>query len=406
MNKYVRLIRGYIVQRKIRSMLTIIGVFIGITAVFALISIGQGAQNFIDDQFKAAGSNRITVMAGGGGTISAPGSSLISAKLYEKDVQTVARSRGVDFAQGYILQGVTLNFNDEKKSGFALGIPTDSMSINEMRQANILNVVTGRYFKSGDKYSAIIGSGVSTDFFSKDVVLGSKLLIDGQEFSVVGITEKTGNPLQDQRVVIPIQTAKDMFGTGDEVSMIVAIAQEGFSTDQVVQNIEKDLRKERNVKKGEEDFSVTTAKQMADTFSSILGVITAFIIGIAAISLIVGSVGIMNSMYTSVTERTRDIGVMKAIGARNSDIALVFVMESGILGLAGGVAGVIFGAIIGKVTEIVAVASGVGIFRSYISPELVIGSLLFSFAIGALSGLLPAMEASRLSPVEAFRYKR
>lgn len=205
---------------------------------------------------------------------------------------------------------------------------------------------------------------------------------------------------------MPIETVREMYAMDKEVSLVSVTVKDGFDVDAVAETIKKDLRRFRGEKEGEEDFSVTTSKQLIETFQSILGVITLFIIGIAAISLLVGGVGIMNSMYTSVLERTRDIGIMKAVGARNSDIIIIFLVESGVLGLTGGIAGVILGAILGKGAEIVAVASGVGIFRSYITIELVAASLSFSFIIGALSGLFPALEASRLKPVDAFRYRR
>lgn len=177
MVNYLRLVRSYIVQRKIRSVLTIIGVFIGITAVFSLVSIGQGAQNYIDEQFKIAGSNRISVQPGGGGssTSFAPGSSFVSAKLYDKDVDLISKSRGVEFAFGVILKGSIVNFKDEKKTGYILGIPTDSESISNMEKIAYVEVVDGRNLRSTDHDSVVLGYGNAVGQFKHDITVGENL---------------------------------------------------------------------------------------------------------------------------------------------------------------------------------------------------------------------------------------
>ena len=406
MVNYFRLIKGYITQRKIRSLLTIIGVFIGIAAVFSLVSIGQGMQKFIDEQFQASGSNRLTVTPGGGMANSAPGSSLVSAKLYEKDVETVSKSRGVEHAAGYLLRGSVFEFNKESKNGYILAMPTDIVTISYSKQVDFMQVESGRYLNSNDKFSVIISYRTAYTEFKKPVGLGDKIKISGYDFTVVGIRKKSGNPIYDRMSLIPKEAGKEVYNSSDESSMIIVRTIDGFKPEDVAEYVTKDLRRERNVKKGEEDFTVQTAQQSIATFNSILGMVSMFLVGIASISLIVGSVGIMNSMYTSVMERTREIGIMKAIGARNSDIAMIFLIESGILGAVGGIAGIIFGTILAKGTEFVAQLYGIGLFRSYITIELVIGSLAFSFIIGALSGFFPSLEAAGLKPVEAFRYKK
>jgi len=163
------------------------------------------------------------------------------------------------------------------------------------------------------------------------------------------------------------------------------------------------MRRDHDVKEGEEDFTVTTSIQLIEGFNNILDVVQIVLIGIAAISLFVGGVGIMNTMYTSVLQRRKEIGVMKSIGATNTDILMIFLFESGILGIIGGVFGVIFGLMLSKGVEIAASLAGVDILKAYVSIPLVIGALLFSFIIGALSGFMPAKQASKLQPVDALR---
>ncbi|MEK6820731.1 MAG: FtsX-like permease family protein, partial [Nanoarchaeota archaeon] len=165
-------------------------------------------------------------------------------------------------------------------------------------------------------------------------------------------------------------------------------------------------RKERGEKEGQETFSVQTSSQLLESFNSIFAVVQAVFVGIAAISLIVGGIGIMNTMYTAVLERTKEIGTMKAVGAKNSDILLIFLFESGLLGLVGGAIGIGLGIGIGKAVEIIAQQQlGTPFLRASFSLTLILGALLFSFVVGSVSGVLPALQASRLKPADALRYE-
>jgi putative ABC transport system permease protein len=171
----------------------------------------------------------------------------------------------------------------------------------------------------------------------------------------------------------------------------------------VKDDVEKALRKERDVKEGKEDFSVILSKDLINTVNSVLGVLQIALVGVAGISLVVGALGIMNTMYTAVAERTKEIGIMKAIGATNHDITMIFLIESGMLGLFGGIIGDILGFSLSKIVEIFAANTGFAILKAYMSVELVVASLVFSFLIGALSGVLPARHAASLKPAEAIR---
>jgi putative ABC transport system permease protein len=199
---------------------------------------------------------------------------------------------------------------------------------------------------------------------------------------------------------------KEVFGIKDEYSIIVVQVRDINQINDVAEKIKEVMRKDRDEKKGQEDFSVQTPEQAISSVKTILNIINAIVIGIAAISLIVGGIGIMNTMYTSVLERTREIGIMKAIGARNRDVLLIFLIESGLLGLVGGAIGIGIGFSIGKIVEYAAgVYLGTTLLRAVFPIELILGSLAFSFFIGMLSGVLPAFQASRLKPVEALRYE-
>jgi len=243
-------------------------------------------------------------------------------------------------------------------------------------------------------------------FFDEGVDLRDKLIIQGKEFRVVGVMEQIGNPADDSQVYIPLETAKEIFDKEDEIDMVYVQIKAGFEPNEVAENIEKKLRKARDEKKGEETFSVQTFEQLLETFSNIFAVVQGVLVGIAAISLLVGGIGIMNTMYTAVLERTKEIGTMKAIGAKNSDILWIFLFESGLLGLVGGAVGILIGIGLAKGTEYVATtALGTPFLQASFPLYLIVGALAFSFLIGTASGILPAMQAAKLKPADALRYE-
>ncbi|MCK4491202.1 MAG: ABC transporter permease, partial [Candidatus Altiarchaeales archaeon] len=195
-------------------------------------------------------------------------------------------------------------------------------------------------------------------------------------------------------------------GVKDDYITIMARAKPNYDPEKVAEKIKEKLRKDRGLEKGEEDFMVLTMEQMKEAVGIVLDATQAVVVGIAFISLFVGGVGILNTMYTSVLERTKEIGVMKAVGARNSDIMLLFLIESGTVGLVGGLIGCLIGASISKGLEYIAVTQlDQTLIQASITPELIIGALLFSFIVGCISGVLPARQASKLKPVDALRYE-
>ncbi len=405
---YIKFAIDGIRHRQLRAWLTMIGIFIGIFAVVALISLGQGLQAYIDEQFKQVGGDRIIVSPGsnlGAAAAMIGGSELSSSKLRQKDLDTVKKVRGVDYAIGLFVTGADLEYNKKQASLILYSVPTDFESVKFIEDVNFFEVERGRFLQQTDYYKVIIGYETGKHYFDKELRLGEKIRINGREFDIVGITKKSGNPMQDRRVIIPIDTAMELFNKSDEFSSINLRVKSGFVPSEVAEDIKEKLRRERNVKKDEEDFSVETAENLVASFKNVLSVVQFLLVGIAAISLIVGGVGIMNTMYTSVMERTKQIGIMKSIGARNSDVLFIFLIEAGLLGLVGGIIGVTLGMLTSYGIEFVLKANNIEFVKIYLSPELIFGTLAFSFAIGCLSGLLPARQASRMNPVDALRYK-
>ena len=402
---YLRFSFNGIKNRKLRSWLTMIGIFIGITAVVSLISISQGLQDSIKYQFEKMGTDKLIITAGGGDMMMM-GAMMSENKLTDKDVKALKKIKEIDLVAGMISKAVGVEFKGEIKYAFIGGIPVDETKdiIKDMQQFEIKE---GRDLKKGDDHNIVIGYGISNgDLFEEEVKLRDKLVISGKEFKVVGILEKIGSKSDDNSIVMTIDSARSIFDNPDELTTIIVRTKKGIKPGDIVEDVEKQLRKSRGEKEGEETFSVTTFEQILKRLNVVLDIVKAVLIAIASISLLVGGVGIMNTMYTSVLERTREIGIMKAIGARNSDILQIFLIEAGIYGLIGGAVGAFFGLAISKSAEIIAsYYLGTGMFYASMSWWLIIGALAFSFFVGVISGVAPAKQASSLKPVDALRYE-
>ena len=387
-------------HKRLRTWLTVLGILIGIAAVVALVSIGQGVQSAVTDIFSTIGTDKVIVTPGG--FMGPQSGGMTAAKLTEKDVKIIENVRGVEHAIGILSKTIKIKYKDQTKYVSLFGMPTDKETMDIIKTIGFFEIEEGRLLKDGDKYKATIGKTISTGLFEKEVGIDDNIELDGHTFSVVGIY-KTSGGMYDRLVRVPLDAARETFNEPDEVSMIFVQIKEGASPQEVKADVEDALRKTRNVEEGKEDFSVILSEQVIATVGSIIGTIELGLTGIAGISLIVGAIGITNTMYTAVRERTRDIGVMKAIGATDKDVIIIFIIESGFLGLVGGIFGVIVGVALGKAVEFLAAGPGMNLLQARVSPELIIFALSFSFLIGVISGALPARAAARISPVEAMR---
>lgn len=399
---YFKFAIGNIRQKGIRSWLTMIGIFIGIAAIVSLISLGQGMQAAINEQFELLGFNTIYVYSGGALTFGAGPS-----KLTDHDLKLIRKVHGVSLAGGMNTKIAKLKYRDKTIYSYIIGIPVDETQ-DILLEGTGIEVVRGqKWFKPTDTYKCAVGyEHWIGNTFDQPVEIGDKVYINDRKFDVNAFISRVGNPQDDSQVYMPFKTFQELFGVGDEYVAIMVRTKDGFETSKVAEDIRKNMRRDRGLEEGEEDFTVMTLEQMKESAGVVLDAVQAVLVGIALISLFVGGIGIMNTMYTSVLERTREIGVMKAIGARNKDILYLFLFESGIIGMAGGAIGVIIGATLGKTVEYVAEKElGTVLLKANISIELVIGALTFSFLVGCISGVLPAWQASKLNPVDALRYE-
>ncbi|MBI2144675.1 ABC transporter permease [Candidatus Woesearchaeota archaeon] len=393
-------------NRKLRSWLTMLGIFIGIAAVVALISVSRGMQAAITEQFSSVGADRIIVQPGSA-FFGPPGSTAGLSKITKHDLGIVEKARGVKGARGVVLKTSRLEFSGKTKFVLGFGIPADA---GREILGSRFDVSEGRQFREGDRNSkvAIVGNSYSSDdgIVGKKIGVGDKIKVEGEEFRVVGVRKRLGDPENDVAIVIPLETAWNIYGNKDEFNFVTAIVEEGFSPSDVAAKVEDAIRKDRKQEEGNEDFQVQTSEELFASFTAILGIIQAVIIGIAAISLVVGSIGVMNTMYTAVLERTREIGIMKSVGATNRDVLLLFLVESGLYGLVGGLVGIAFGLGMAKTIEFAATEYlGSELLQASTSPLLILGALAFSFTLGCLSGAAPARQAARLNPVQALRYE-
>jgi len=400
---YFFLAFGNLKHRGLRSWLTILGVFIGIAAVVALISLGNGLQEAITGQFASLDVDKLIIENSGTG-FGPPGSTVIK-KLNEHDLDLIKSVVGVDEVIPRLVRVVKVDYNKESSFEYITNIPENKKHIDIILDSFNVKLEEGRFLTESDRGKIVLGNGFTdANIFGKEIRVGTKLNIREKDFEVIGILEK-GSSFQINNVIfMPEEDLKHLLDIDDEIDLIVVQVRNKGEIQSIANEIERKLRDDRNLKVGEEDFSVQTPLQAVAGVNTVLNIVNLIVVGIAGISLLIGGIGIANTMYTSVLERTREIGVMKSIGARNRDIMFIFLIESGMLGLVGGIVGALFGLGLALLISNLAgnFLGGVGLLVQ-VSYPLLFAAIGFSFLIGVLSGLIPAYQASKLNTVDALR---
>ncbi len=390
-----------LMHRKLRSWLTILSILIGITAMFVLISFGLGLKNYIAATAEKAGADKILISASG---LGAPG---LDKKFYlaEDDLEFVGRINGVKDSMGTRMQVAEINHKKEKKSQFVMSYEPSKKELFE--ESFTLEMYRGRSFKE-DADETVLGYNYMFEnkIFKKPVLLGDKVKINNQTLVVVGFYSEIGQPEDDGHIYISDSKMEEMFpDTKDKFAYIVVKAEKDVSPSDLAVKIKEKLRKHKGQEKGKETFFVETFEDLLATFQTIINILTGVLILIALVSTVVASVNIANTMYTAVFERTNEIGIMKAIGAKNTDILLIFVFESGMMGLAGGAIGVAIGFFVSSLAGTFFASMGYALLKPIFPLYLTIGCIMFAFVVGAAAGLFPAMHASKMKPVDALRYE-
>ena len=392
-NEVMRLSFRNLIRRKLRSGLTVIGLIIGIMAIISLISLSQGLEESIAGEFARLGSNNIIISQKG-----LAGPPIGTKALTEKDLEFVRRFNEFEFVLPGYIKSAEVEFNNQKI--ITLVSATGQDLADERAEIFGFKLEDGKNLGDISRRDVVIGNILAKETFGKEIFINSKIEISGEKFNVIGILKKDGNQQVDNLVSISGNDLKDLFDIGDTVNIINGQVKKGVDLDNLVDKVKRRLEDFRNA----EDIDVRTPAQLQEQFRNIIGIVSIVVIGIAAISLVVGGIGIANSMFTSVLERTREIGVMKAIGARNSEVLSIFLGEAAIIGLVGGSIGVISGLFVSYLVKLGASLAGININVLY-SIRVIIFALLFSMVIGIISGLWPAVQASKQKPVDSLRYE-
>jgi putative ABC transport system permease protein len=417
-------------HRGLRSWLTILGIIIGVAAVIAMLSISAGMSQTMNAQMSSFGADVLTVSAGrtraegpaggfegrfqpGEGGSGFPQTSSTTStttpKLTDTDIATISTAQGVEAVSGIISGRASVQYLAQTVS-----VTIEGINPTAWNTMTTVQLESGRFLEQGDGSSVLIGYSVAHEMFEYNLTENTPIKIGGKTYSVVGILKESGTGGfggDDRTTFMTLESARDIITSLDsnQYSSIQIKITDTNAVDQIIQNVDQVLYTSRMVTSDTADFTVTSPTSMLETIQSTMATLTFFLTGIAAISLLVGAIGIANTMFMSVMERTRLIGILKSIGTRNSEIMKLFLTESGIIGLMGGLLGVFLGFIVVGVISSVGInimgmgRMGASTSVAIVTPELILFALLFSTIIGIISGLIPARKAANLQIVEAMR---
>ena len=401
---------------KMRSGLTVLGIVIGVAAVIAMLAVGNGAQASITGSISSIGTNLLFVFSGsmtGGPPGSDTGRSGNNDRpLTLSDADAIAdpfAAPSVELVAPAIQANGLVTFSGETTSTTISGVTPTYFTVRNMELAE--GELINEEHILGRMSVVVLGPDTATTLFGHaDGVVGETIRIEGEPFRVIGVLVPQGGGAfcsEDDSANIPLTTAQARLtkrAIRDEVDVIFVQAVSADAVPLAAEEIANIIRTRHRTPIGIDDFTVFTQQDFLATFETITGVLTIFLGGIAGISLLVGGIGIMNIMLVSVTERTREIGLRKALGARKRDILLQFLTESSLLSLIGGIIGIMFGWFIAFVVGKVATATG-NTFVPIVGTDAIILSTSFSAIIGLFFGIYPASRAANLEPVEALRYE-
>ncbi len=406
---------SHVKKSKMRSWLTIIGIVIGVAAVVAIISVGQGMQAAVQSRLGSLGADLITVTpgysrAGGGFEGFRGGGGSATINLTDRDVNAIKQVPGVLYVDGMVSGSSDIRVGTEKTSISVTGVDT-----SVWRSFVTTQLEAGRYLQPGDSNAVVVGNSLAHGTFLQDLTLNRPITIGGKTFKIVGIFVSSGGGFggggTDNGVVMPVDYARQVITTNisrNQFTSIVVKIRDPSLASQLAQDITSKLMPERHVNPRTQDFTVTAFASIQAQITSVVQTISLFLAAIAAVSLLVGAVGIANTMFMSVMERTRQIGLLKALGATDNEVMELFLMESGLFGFVGGVLGIIFGVAISVVISVVglrALGPG-GTTNPVVTPELLIFALAFAVFVGVISGVVPARTASKMNPVDALRFEQ
>jgi putative ABC transport system permease protein len=379
-------------RNKVKTALTSLGIMIGVMSVVLLIGLGLGLKNYIEGQFNSMGANLVMIMPGSGISGGTGAGIVGGAEFDERDVTNISRVPNTKYVIPMYFKSAGVEAGGEKKSAYILGVNEDYFSLMNKK------LIGGELFTKSDVAAgakiAVLGNKIAEDLFGNPGdAIGKTVRFENLRVKVIGVVEKTGDSEQDTGVIMPYKTT---FGSINPKKTFWTIYVGVESKDQV-QNVKDGIKEVLLKRYKADDFSVTEQSEILSTVNQIFGIINTVLIAIGSISLVVGGIGIMNIMYATVTERTKEVGIRRAVGATRRDILLQFLTESLILSVFGGLLGLIFASLIVLVVRIW--------FPAAINLFSVLITFGISSGIGVFFGVFPARRAANLTPIEAIRYE-
>lgn len=391
-----------LIANKLRSLLTMLGIIIGVAAVIALVSIGNGVKQDIEDSISSLGSNLLVVLPGAPRTPGARPSQGSMKSLKISDYEAIAKLEGVKAASPMTNGSYVVIYQNKNWTTSVAGVNANFQDVNNW------TMTSGRFFSDKNAQNrervAVVGQTVVKNLFADEDPVGKEIRVKNIPFRVIGVLKSKGNGTmgndQDDTVLIPYTTSMERVEGIDYLRRVYVVAKDDEGIDRLQADIENLLRVRHNIKDTNlDDFNIQNMKSIMETVAQTTGTFTLFLGAVAAISLVVGGIGIMNIMLVSVTERTREIGVRKALGATYSVIVTQFLIEAVVISLIGGFIGIAFG--IGA-SKVIGMVSGMS---TIVSVPTIIMSFAFSMAIGLIFGIYPARKAAKLNPIDALHYE-
>ena len=391
-----------LIANKMRSILTMLGIIIGVAAVIALVSIGNGVKQDIQNSISSLGSNLLMVMPGAPRTPGVRPSAGSMKSLKVSDYEAIAKLDGVKAASPMTNGSYVVIYQNKNWTTSVSGVSYNYLDVNNW------SMKSGRFLSEKNVQNrervAVVGKTVVKNLFGDEDPVGAEIRVKNIPFRIIGVLNSKGSGAmgndQDDMVVIPYTTAMERVEGVDYLRMIYVTGKDENGIDRLQSDIENLLRVRHGIKDTNlDDFNIQNMNSIMETMEETTGTLTLFLGAVAAISLVVGGIGIMNIMLVSVTERTREIGVRKALGATYSVIVTQFLIEAVVISLMGGIIGIILG--IGS-SKLIGMASGMS---TVISVPTIVMSFAFSMAIGLIFGIYPARKAAKLNPIDALHYE-
>ena len=389
--KFLTLILKDLGRKKFSSFLTLFAISLGILAVFVIVVIGASFENSIKSEFEKVGSNRLYVTQSSQNFIPTGE----SKKLNDNIVREVGSKPFVEEVHTFYAKNFQVEYRREFIGKTIWGMEFKQNALGDLG----LEIKDGRPPRKDESFVMIVGPKFLEDGFSKELQIGSKISIEDRKFKIIGVTKEVGNPEDDSNVYIPLKDIRTLTENSQGISFLYIIIQKGHNIDLAAQNLKKYFDR----KVGEDKIEVNSPDQILEQLSSIISVVQITLGGIALVSIIVGALGIINTMYVIVTEKTKDIGIMKSVGATNNQILILFMVQAGVFGTLGSILGIILGSFVAIGFESFAKNFGYTFLKIQIQPQVVISLLIFGFLVGVLAGFLPSKKASKLNIVDTLR---